>query len=84
MYVRDMEDAKAVIWKAKTLPYGDPCYEDEEEIEYKPCCPTCGKVFEDLISITKYCPDCGTKLWRYYWGPEIVGEDEWKKEQRED
>ena len=73
MLVKDLNGAQPVVWKP-VIDYAAPdCGgADCDEIDYVPCCPTCGKVFRGMIGITNYCPECGTKLWKNYFKPDIM------------
>lgn len=79
IYVRDLDDAKPVIFK--------PCYDlcpndcggkDFDEAEYKPHCPTCDKMLDDLLlsDLKHYCSYCGTKIWKHYKYPHLMMPDD--------
>lgn len=70
MYITDLNGGKLPIFK----PFEILCAPDyggaeNDEIEYRPCCPNCDYIFS---AHDKFCKECGTKL---YWGvkpPELT------------
>lgn len=79
IYERDLDGAKPVIFK----PYYDLCPNDcggkyFDEVEYKPHCPTCDKILDDLLlsDLKHYCSYCGTKIWKHYKYPHLIMSDD--------
>ncbi len=63
MYANDLDGAKLVVWKPKTVLCPPDCGGAEfDEVGYEAHCPNCDRPFGSLDTF-KFCPDCGTKIW---------------------
>ncbi|MBQ6319548.1 MAG: hypothetical protein IJI23_07205 [Lachnospiraceae bacterium] len=73
MYISELDGAKLVVWKPKTIFCPPDCGGEEfDKVDYEAHCPECDRAFTSTDNF-KFCPNCGTKIWLEVSAPVVQG-----------